>query len=136
MGWTFLRISRTCFPKFNPTTYPPPDWWRRSQEKAVPCDRVDWGHGACFSAANSVYNAELKCFGNPPLAESQPHYQAGHYTVDKLMGELGMTKVNLRKTTRELARYKLQGKDAPLILCDGTPREAWLPCLFLQIKGC
>ena len=85
---------------FDPTTYSSPGWWRPSFEKAVSCDRVHWGHQACFSAANSVYRGKLKKSVSPPLAESQPHYQTGQYTADKLMGELAMIKVELRKTTR------------------------------------
>ena len=109
-----LVATSESLSSFNPTTYSPPDWWRPAIERSLSCDRMHWGHQACFVAASYVYRAGLKKSGNPPLAESQPHYQAGHYTVDKLMGELAMTKVELRKTTRELARVKLQGADAPL----------------------
>ena len=54
------------------------------------CNHVDWGHQACFQAAEICYraHAELKKSGTPPLAESEPHYRTGYYTVDKLMGEL------------------------------------------------
>ena len=133
MGWTFLQILR-AFLSFNPTTYSPPDWWRPSHEKAVSCDRVHWGHHACFGAANSVYRGKLKKSGNPPLAESQPHVGAGNYTVDKLMGELAMIKVELRKTTRERARYKLQGKDAPLDPLSRYPKRGLVALYFSANK--
>ena len=119
---------------FDPTTHSPPDWWRPANERAVSCDRVHWGHHACFLAANSVYRGKLNFFGNPPLAESQPHVGAGNYTVDKLMGELAMIKVELRKTTRELARVKLQGKDAPLDPVSRYPKRGLVALSFSANK--
>ena len=70
----------------------------------------------------------------PPLAESQPHYEPGHYSVDKLMGELAMIKVELRKTTRELARGKLQGKDAPLDPLSRYPKRGLVALSFSANK--
>ena len=123
-----------CLVSFNPTTYSPPDWWRPSREEAVSCDRVHWGHHACFLAANSVYRAELKKSINPALAESQPHVGAGNYTIDKLMGELAMIKVELRKTTHELARFKLPWKDAPLDPLSRYPKRGLVALSFSENK--
>ena len=94
---------------------------------------MEWGHHPCFLAAETVYRAQLKKTSKSPLAESQPHH-----TVDKLMGELanGMIncKVELRKTTRELARYKLQGNDAPLDPLSRYPNLERRGCLVFFCK--
>ena len=87
-----------------------------------------------FQAAEICYRAELNFFGNPPLAESEPHYRTGHYTLDKLMGELAMIKVELRKTTRELARVKLHGKDAPLEPLSRYPKRSLVALSFSANK--
>ena len=135
-----LVVNYESLFSFNPSTNSPPDWWRPSRKAAVSCDRVDWGHHACFQAGKICYRAELKKSGKPPLVESQSHVGVGaaEYTVDKPMGELTMIKVDLRKTTVHVSSLakSYKGMMTPLILCHGTPREAWLHCCFLQIRGC
>ena len=98
------------------------------------CDGVHWGHAACFAAAETGYRCKLKKSVSPPLAESQPHYQTGMYTADKLMGELAMIKIELRKMTRELARVKLQGKDAPLDPLSRYPKRGLVALSFSANK--